>query len=228
MLMTAPCFAHGHDGRRREALAAAATIAFATILALGAGPAAARTADTLHCGDTVTHSVRLTADIRDCPGTGLSVGADGITIDLAGHTIDGVAPTAADCGRLPFDHTGIDDRGGFDRITVRDGTIREFDDGVGGGFGHSRMTNLRLRANPGGIDIGSGDVNDDLDANTVDANVVDDDGAACGLRHGIGLTGSHDSVIARNRITGVAADELSSAITLVTGGRNRVAQQHRR
>jgi len=37
----------------------------------------------------VTRSIRLANDLINCPGEGLVVGADGITVDLAGHTIDG-------------------------------------------------------------------------------------------------------------------------------------------
>jgi nitrous oxidase accessory protein NosD len=41
------------------------------------------------CGQTVTQSVTLQADLTGCPGSGLVVGADDITIDLNGHAITG-------------------------------------------------------------------------------------------------------------------------------------------
>ena len=53
------------------------------------------TSSTVHCGDTVTASVVLTADL-DCTshtGNALTVTADGITIDGQGHSI--LAPVAA-------------------------------------------------------------------------------------------------------------------------------------
>src|SRR5205814_701989 len=40
------------------------------------------------CGQTITQSVTFAAD-QSCTGTGLIVGADGITIDLAGFTLAG-------------------------------------------------------------------------------------------------------------------------------------------
>jgi hypothetical protein len=43
----------------------------------------------VHCGATLTKSTTLTADLVHCPGTGLVIGADGITVNLAGHTISG-------------------------------------------------------------------------------------------------------------------------------------------
>jgi parallel beta-helix repeat protein len=43
----------------------------------------------VHCGATLTKSTTLTADLLHCPGTGLVIGADGITVNLAGHTISG-------------------------------------------------------------------------------------------------------------------------------------------
>src|SRR4051794_1153156 len=86
-------------------------------LAVSAPPAAASAPVTLHCGDTVSASVVLAADVT-CPdgGTGLSAGADGITIDLHGHTVS--APTAAE-------GTGIDGNG-HARVTVKGGTVRGF------------------------------------------------------------------------------------------------------
>jgi hypothetical protein len=73
----------------------------------------------LTCGSVVTTDVRLTTDLVDCPGSGLVVGASGITIDLAGHVIDGTGSGA-----------GIDNDAGHDHILVRRGTVREFVVGV--------------------------------------------------------------------------------------------------
>jgi hypothetical protein len=41
------------------------------------------------CGQTITENTRLANDLIDCPGNGLVIGADDITLDLNGHTIDG-------------------------------------------------------------------------------------------------------------------------------------------
>ena len=60
----------------------------------------------------------VTNDLLDCPGNGLVVGADGITIDLDGHTIDGIGLGA---GVL---------NPGFDAVTITNGIVQEFDVGV--------------------------------------------------------------------------------------------------
>ena len=71
------------------------------------------------CGQTVTTSATLTQNLN-CPGqSGVVVGASGITIDLGGHTIKG-----------DLTHYGIDDTGGFDKVTVKNGVIRNFEKGI--------------------------------------------------------------------------------------------------
>jgi parallel beta-helix repeat protein len=59
--------------------------------AVGAGLLAASGASAAGpaCGQTVTQSVTLEADLTGCPAGGLVAGADGITIDLNGHAIKG-------------------------------------------------------------------------------------------------------------------------------------------
>ena len=43
----------------------------------------------LACGLVVTEDIKLESDLLDCPGDGLIVAADGVTIDLDGHSIVG-------------------------------------------------------------------------------------------------------------------------------------------
>src|SRR5262245_54185992 len=71
------------------------------------------------CGQTVTTNAVLGHDLF-CSGVGMHVGAPGITIDLAGHTLRG--DNGVD--------SGIDDTGGYDKITVKNGVVRNFYDGV--------------------------------------------------------------------------------------------------
>lgn len=42
------------------------------------------------CGQTITKSIRLANNLVGCTGTGLVIGADHVTIDLAGHSITGI------------------------------------------------------------------------------------------------------------------------------------------
>jgi parallel beta-helix repeat protein len=56
---------------------------------LAVAPAAADPPSALGCGSVLTTDVTLTADITGCPGDGLIVGRDGITIDLGTHRLSG-------------------------------------------------------------------------------------------------------------------------------------------
>jgi parallel beta-helix repeat protein len=191
------------------------TFSVAGLLALSGGQAVA---SPVSCGDTIMTDTKLEADLTNCPGVGIVIGAEDITLDLNGHTIDGVNPPTTDCNRPPGTTIGVSDEGGFDDITVRNGTIQEFDHGIEGGLGDSRLTHLTLRANTfSGISIGSFDPQDNLDDNTIDHNIVDGD--SCG--GGIAVTVSHGSVIEHNRVTNMH-DEEGAGIILVTGGDNRV------
>lgn len=62
-------------------------VALACALVVGVGTASAVVPA---CGATVTGIVTLTGDMTNCPGDGLVVGASNTTINLNGHTIDGV------------------------------------------------------------------------------------------------------------------------------------------
>jgi parallel beta-helix repeat protein len=88
------------------------------------------------CGDVITHDTTLDSDLIDCPGEGIVIGADGVTLDLDGHTIDGVG------GGFPEDFCsvgiasgpqslcpGLGDQSQTD-VTIKDGAIRDFDFGV--------------------------------------------------------------------------------------------------
>ncbi|MEV8637736.1 right-handed parallel beta-helix repeat-containing protein [Streptosporangium sp. NPDC051023] len=90
-----------NDARRGEARlpkAVRAIVAAALVLA-GLGTASPASAAEVKCGDVVTSNVTLTADLT-CPGTALTVGADNVVIDLAGHTVssDGSGNGTIDIG----------------------------------------------------------------------------------------------------------------------------------
>lgn len=71
------------------------------------------------CGANIRQSVKLTSDMN-CPNSyGLVVAKPGITINLNGHTVTGTYGS----------DFGIDDQG-YDRVTIENGTVRNFEDGV--------------------------------------------------------------------------------------------------
>jgi parallel beta-helix repeat protein len=93
-------------------------------------------ANHVQCGDVITQDTTLDADLVDCPGDGLVIGADDVTLDLNGHTVDGdddPRPPGLGCdtgivnGR--FDNCS-GQQAGHSGVTLRGGTVREFAHGV--------------------------------------------------------------------------------------------------
>ncbi len=177
-------------------------IAVAATLVCGGGEALAAQ---VSCGDTVTHDTTLHSDLSDCPGDGLVIGADNITLDLNGHTIDGDATPAG--GDDP-------DRGirlvGHHGVTIQNGTVQEFDRGVRlDGASGNRLRRLVVRRSGGrGIELTDGSDGNEIDANTSSGNG----------RTGIALVSSDDNVLERNTASGNA----NTGIAGFTATHNRV------
>ena len=102
--------------RRRVRLAAAICGGW-LVLAFGASPARAAV---VHCGDTVTHDTTLSNDVTNCPANGINIGADGIVVNLNGHTISQAADAEQSTG------TGGVHFNGHNHVTVRNGYVRGF------------------------------------------------------------------------------------------------------
>jgi len=81
-------------------------------------------ASDVSCGDTITSDTRLHSDLRDCPGNGIVIGANNITLNLNGHTIDGDGVLG--CTELYACDFGVDNTAGHHGVTVEDGSIRDF------------------------------------------------------------------------------------------------------
>jgi large repetitive protein len=77
------------------------------------------------CGDTITKDTTLHHDLADCPNNGIVIGADDITLDLNGHTIDGDGSLTADCPADVICDDGVVNDG-HDGVTVKHGALREF------------------------------------------------------------------------------------------------------
>jgi parallel beta-helix repeat protein len=96
----------------------ALSLVAATLIAAWAAPAA--NAATPQCGDTVTKNVTLNHDFTtdECANNGatvgLHIGANGIVVDLKGHTIQGAGEECCTTG-IAFE--------GHNHVTVRNGSI---------------------------------------------------------------------------------------------------------
>ena len=149
-----------------------AVCVLATVLVLS--PATA-SATHVQCGDVITQDTTLDSDLVDCPGDGLVIGASRVTLDLAGHMIDGTHASGS---------AGVNNRAGHDGITVTDGAVRDFGVSVdlrtqqGGAVNHLDTGNIslidssdiRIERNVAGSGIG---VQDDSDRVLIARNEVD-------------------------------------------------------
>lgn len=130
--------------RGRSGIVGAAVVALVVLASIG-GAAAAGGAqipeELVTCGQIIDHDVRV-ANSLSCAGHGLVVGKDGVTIDLADHAIYGDLGTA---------DIGIDGTGGFDRVTIKNGTIVGFGRGISF-MGVERSTISGLRVNNSSVE----------------------------------------------------------------------------
>jgi len=97
-----------------------AAIAASVLVAIAPEAQGSGTTTITNCATNVTTNAVLANDLS-CTGDGIVVGAPGITIDLRGFTIMG------DGGAGDY---GIDDFGGHDGVSVKNGVIRGFSDGI--------------------------------------------------------------------------------------------------
>jgi len=145
------------------------------------------------CGQTLTSSTRLANDLLRCPGDGLVIGADNITLDLAGHSISGVNAAGSE-GIADDGHRGA---------TIRNGTIMGFFlNGVAlrsaPGSAVNNMTIRRIGAGGGQSDASAGVLINNSPHSSVTASTV--------TNH-----------VAAYQSDGV--DVLSSAATIISGSR---------
>ncbi len=172
----------------------------ATVTANGVTRSTEATAQTMvsaaDCGRVVTESIVLSSDIGPCAGNGVIVGADGITVDLGGRTIFGFAGPAdgnAAGIRLP----------GRTRVTVTNGTVRDFDAGVvirNGGL--NTVTGLAVLDNVGPDEfeppLGDGIYVSDSASNRIANNDVLRNGVYDGI--GVWGGGSSGNIVENNRV----------------------------
>jgi parallel beta-helix repeat protein len=74
-----------------------------------------------YCGDTLTANTTLTADMGPCSGNGLVIGANGITLNCAGHKISGTGTSDGSPGISIHWITGV---------TLENCNVESFNDGV--------------------------------------------------------------------------------------------------
>ena len=146
------------------------------------------------CGDTITTDTTLIADLVDCPSNGLVIGADDITLDLNGHTIDGDGALVDPCEDETCD-VGVDNGAGYSNVTVVGGTVKEFGFGIRvGGGDDNRLSRLTVTDNilAGILVFESTHLR--VEHNAVTRNGLDTDFS------GIAAFAMADGVLVRNRV----------------------------
>jgi parallel beta-helix repeat protein len=140
------------------------------------------------CGDTITEDTTLDSDLLNCPGPGLVIGADKITLDLNGHTIS---------GQDAFFRAGVENgrvlgsEPGYRGVTIENGVIQGFDRGISlQHSSHGVVRGLTLRFCGFPIDM------DHADKNRIEDNSISD--AVSGI---LLETQSHKNRIVENSIS---------------------------
>lgn len=169
----------------------------------GCGEDRTFTTQSAGCGATLTSDIRLTGDL-DCEGLGTAfvIGAPGIEVDLAGHTI------------LGGQGAGIDNSAGHDDLVVHDGSIAGASTGTGTGIlaeeaSRNRFLDLDVSAAGAAILVTGGESNEvrrsklagqfGVDAQGSDRLVVADSEATALTLIGISVEGDRARVV-RNRV----------------------------
>jgi parallel beta-helix repeat protein len=158
----------------------------AGLTALGLALASPGNAMAATCGQVITANTTLTGDLVNCPGDGLVIGRNGITLNLNGRLIDGVGLGAG------IRNNGFDDV----RIVSTAGTARvqEFDRGLllQGGTLRSLVERITWRHNEfAGLELNN------TDSSTIRTNTIQNTS-----RFGLSMnTGSASNVVSGNTIT---------------------------
>jgi parallel beta-helix repeat protein len=173
----------------RRTLISLSTVALvAAGLVVGAAPASAAH---VTCGQTILVSTTLDSNVGPC-NAGLTIGADNITLDLGGFTLSGFPGVGEDAGILLDGRTGV---------TVRNGTVTQFDTGVAVLAGSANtvtgMTLINNRSSTSS-DFGEGVLLFNSTGNTVSNSMIRNNGPFAG----VSLLIASNNLVAANQITG--------------------------
>ena len=118
-------------GRRvRSSAAVAPAAAIAAVVVVLAVTVDDAGASHIGCGETITADTTLDSDLLNCANNGIVIGADGITLNLNGHVIDGDRTETAGCDpNVEFCDVGVANDG-HDRVTIKGGRVRDFGSGM--------------------------------------------------------------------------------------------------
>ena len=170
---------------------------------------------TISCGQVITQDTTLQHDLVDCPGNGLVIGADNITLNLNGHTIDGLTGGSG-CGADCLHGRGIDNTAGHDGVRIINGKVTDFERGVIlVGAQRNVLKDLTVHAN------GTREIFSPVTLIRSDHNTIEDSTMGAG-EPALLLFLSDDNTIARNHMAGGISIRQGDAVALVEANNNRL------
>jgi len=154
--------------------------------------------ESLSCGQVITSSVKLSANL-DCASDGLLIKGDNIVLDLNGHTIKGPGPSSSKIGISVAANDGVQIMGS--------GTIEGYQAGIlASGGDHDIITNVNFDDNQIAIFL-TGTTGADIENNMITNNQI---GMAT---HSASKTTFKENVLTENDLAGV---------TMVNSGDNSI------
>jgi parallel beta-helix repeat protein len=188
------------------------------------------------CGETVSANVRFTGDAFCQSGgagsPGIVIGAPAIEIDMHGFEIGGIVFVGG--GSEP----AIDNSGGFDDVTIRDGGIGNFGDGIHlENASRNRILHVSSFGPQDGIDISGGEANEVRHSNTFGRNsglvatnttglIVADSTASGAFGHGMVLGGLVGSRIVRSQVI-AGGNPCCTSVGIAVAGNGNVIKDNR-
>lgn len=189
----------------------------------------AHAAANLACGQTITSSVTLSADIGPCPGDGLIVAANGIALNLGGHTVRGVGNRSADQVGVRLENVS--------GATVANGTVMAFNAGVTlENSTGSTVANIRALNNTstGATNHGDGIIADGSSNNQIIGNEVAGNGPLSGVTMVDGSDNNvvkgnniHDNTLVRAEPSQVAPDQEDHGVRFDTGSSGNIIDSNK-
>jgi parallel beta-helix repeat protein len=199
---------------------------------------------TVHCGQVITESTRLAAEVTGCLGEGIAIGAPNLVLDLNGHTVS--SGLILEPGEEDALTPGI--RNNYSNVIIRNGVVTNFGYGVllGPGATHGVVEGMTLYRNAlAGLQLF--DADNGRTGNVVRDNRFDSNGET-GLQLFAGSEGStiednffvsngmsihvnaaHRNLIRNNEISGIILDPLldsDAGIVLENGSRGNVLESN--
>ena len=149
--------------------------------------AVAPTSTSLSCGQVITESVKLSANL-ECSTDGIIAGADGITIDLNGFTIAGPGGESSKVGIMLANN---------DNVQVTGGTVKNFQAGVlNTGGSENKISKVTFTGNQIAV-FNTGAINTNIETNNMFSNSI---GVAS---HSSSGTTMHQNMLTDNQLAGV-------------------------